>query len=346
MLEAAWYRPAWWIVLLLPLSWLFRFIAASRRAYYRLLPPAKNAVPVIVVGNISVGGTGKTPLILTLAQRLEQTGLRVGIVSRGYGATTHPPYPLVVDDQTPANVCGDEPFMLCRRLRCPVVVDPKRRRAVATLVEQQSCDVIISDDGLQHYAMARDIELVVIDGKRGFGNGHCLPAGPLREPISRLDTVDVVVVNGEDSGLPSSVRQRDLQAMTLEPEQFVAVSGDNGSKENKTQAIEDLLAEHGAEPVHAVAGIGNPQRFFDSLRLLGFDVIEHRFADHHAYTVADLDFADDYPVLMTEKDAVKCETFAQGSMKGRMWYLQVQAVCGEAVIERIVERLQTLKQLN
>ncbi|WP_369854404.1 tetraacyldisaccharide 4'-kinase [Candidatus Thalassolituus haligoni] len=298
-IEQHWYRSPIFNAWLLPLQWLFWLLVMSRRIFYALFPPAAVAVPVIVVGNISVGGTGKTPLIVWLANRARELNMRVGIVSRGYGGSAEH-YPLEVTQDTPADVCGDEPLLLFERLGCPVVVDPKRRRAVEYLADK--VDLVLSDDGLQHYAMPRVAELVIVDGKRGFGNGWLLPIGPLREPQTRLDSVDRVIVNGKD--------------FVLQPLAMInAVTAERA----------DLLTLDAGE-VHAVAGIGSPERFFGTLRQLGMTPIEHPFADHHPFTPEDLMFGDDKPVVMTEKDWVKCRSFVNKNC----WYLPVDAVPNRA----------------
>ncbi|WP_221798675.1 tetraacyldisaccharide 4'-kinase [Oceanobacter mangrovi] len=295
LIERNWYRPALYNLWLLPLNWLFVVVAVLRRIYYAVFPPKAVSVPVVVVGNINVGGTGKTPLITWLVERAMQLNMRVGVVSRGYGGKSEQ-YPLEVTADTDVSLCGDEPRLLANRTGCTVVVDPQRRRAVEYL--QGKVDIIFSDDGLQHYAMPRVAELVVVDGERRFGNGWTLPVGPLREPRARLQTVDAVLVNGEDFVLePLSLRRGD------------------------TNEQADLLALEGKK-VHAVAGIGHPARFFTTLRQLGMELIEHPFNDHHEFKPEDLDFGDGLPVVMTEKDWVKCRAFAAANS----WYLPVGAV--------------------
>lgn len=301
-----WYtdQPLTW--LLRPLSWLFRTVVYWRRlAYQRGWRRRWRArVPVIVVGNLTVGGTGKTPLTARLVELLRSDGYRPGIVSRGYGGqSTYWPRP-VLPESNPFEV-GDEPVLLARICRCPVVVGPDRAAAVRLLLEQHDCNVVLCDDGLQHYALARDIEIVVIDGERRFGNGHCLPAGPLREPMSRLQSVDFVVVNG------GSVAAGEY-AMTLVGQRAVNLEDDS---------ITCSLAAFSGVLVRAVAGIGNPERFFDFLRAHGIRLLALPFPDHHVYRAEDLAFADELPVLLTEKDAVKCPV----SAKERFWCVPVRA---------------------
>lgn len=254
-------------------------------------------VPVIVVGNISVGGTGKTPLVIELISQLRKAGYTPGVVSRGYGARPGC-YPYFVQSNSLPKEGGDEPCLIVRRTEVPLVIDPDRMAAAHALLERFPCDVLISDDGLQHYAMPRDIEIAVIDGRRGLGNGRCLPEGPLREPPERLSLVDWVVFNGApvaDMELPQL--RREAVVMQLVPGQLWPLGGE------AKRSSEDWAA---VRKVHAVAGIGHPQRFFDTLRTLGFDPVEHPFADHAPYKAGQLDFEPSLPVLMTEKDAVKC----------------------------------------
>lgn len=319
-LNRAWYGrpgPLWG---LLPLEYLYRGATALRRHLVRRERSA-DAPPVIVVGNITVGGTGKTPVVIALAQWLQREGFRPGIVSRGYGGRAAG-YPCEVTADTPADIAGDEACLMARRTGLPVVVSPRRREAVAQLAAHYRCDVVVSDDGLQHYAMARDMEVVVIDGGRGLGNGHCLPVGPLREPASRLRQVDVILVNGEaaaplpDGALPMRLRAGDL----------VALHG------GERRAVPQWRA---SKRVHAVAGIGHPQRFFATLAGLGFEVVAHPYPDHHRFSAADLTFSDELPVIMTEKDAVKCREFARPDW----WALRVDAELPAAFYTRLGESL-------
>ena len=262
-------------------------------------------VPVIVVGNLTVGGTGKTPLVVWLARWLRQSGYRPGIITRGYGGAARVWPQWVHPDSDPRDV-GDEPVLIARHAQCPVVADPDRARAAARL-DQYACDVIVSDDGLQHLRLARDIEILLIDGARRFGNGRCLPAGPLRESVARVRSVDVCLVHGAtDSG---------EWGMQLIPAGFYAVGLPNR---------DPIAADHFAgTQVHAVAGIGFPERFFKTLESLGLNIIRHPYPDHHAFERRELTFGDQRPVIMTEKDAVKCETLV--SSEQGYWYLAVQA---------------------
>lgn len=307
-LVRGWYQGSGWLRLLRPLEWLFRYLARRRRQGFLAhpervwLPP----VPLIVVGNITVGGTGKTPLVLFLVDWARRRGFRPGVISRGYGARP-PQYPFVVRPDSSAGEVGDEPLLIAARSDCPVVIDPDRPAAARHLLEHFDCDLIISDDGLQHYALGRHLEILVLDSERGLGNGRCLPEGPLREGVSRLDEVDLVVVNGQGDFCPPGAHR-----MELAPARLIAIDG------SRRCAPADWP---GGRRVHAIAGIGNPQRFFDTLRGLGFDPVPHSFADHHAYRSQDLRFDEALPILMTEKDAVKCRGLAPPDS----WYLTVEA---------------------
>lgn len=322
-IERAWYRGASWLALLAPLEALYRFVVARRRQAYRSgrRKVWQASVPVVVVGNLSVGGTGKSPLVAWLVRWLADNGWRPGIISRGYGGKAER-YPLAVSAQTPVDQCGDEPLMLAQQTGVPVVVDPDRPAAARCLIERSQCDILIADDGLQHYALGRALELVVVDGVRGFGNRHCLPRGPLREPLQRLTEVDALVGNG---GL-GSLSARDGEgvprfSMTLSPKAWRHLS--SGERHPVESAPFSLDA-----PVAAMAGIGHPQRFFDTLEALGVPYREHVFGDHHRFSAADLPAAPT-TVVMTAKDAVKCASFADE----RCWVLEVEATPDPAFID-------------
>jgi len=310
-LNRIWYEGAAGQGLLAPLSWLYGGMLALRATAATRVP-----CPVIVVGNLTVGGTGKTPMVAWLAWQLGALGRKVGIASRGYGAVG--PGARQVDPAANWHTFGDEPVLLQRRTGVPVVVDADRVAAARRLIEL-GADVILCDDGLQHLRLARDFELVVIDGARGLGNGRLLPAGPLREPAARLSRVDAVVINGEPKPglleqLSSLGAPRPL-FMRMVPSALEPVRGPQG---DQTLAGEDLwgrrLEDLRGVRVHAVAGIGNPERFFALLRSYGVDIIAHAFADHHAFTARDLELAGQWPILMTEKDAVRCAAFANERM--------------------------------
>jgi len=318
---AHWQNRGLRAILLLPLALLFLLAANLRRLAWRsgLLTAEKTGLPVIVVGNITAGGTGKTPLVLWLARFLAEQGRRPAIISRGYGASRTDPRQ-VPPEGIPADY-GDEPCLLARRAGCPVWVGADRAATVRALhAAHPAIDVVISDDGLQHYRLARNFEIAVIDSARGLGNGWPLPAGPLREPVARLATVDAVVVNGAQQNWPGAIRM-DLEGMTFrnlrDPHTTVPAAYFRGRR------------------VHAVAGIGNPQRFFEHLHRIGIECSEHPFPDHHPYVPADLQFAGEDDVVMTEKDAVKCVGFATATC----WVLAVDAVVEPELGAKILTRL-------
>jgi tetraacyldisaccharide 4'-kinase len=334
-LTAYWYREsAAGPSALQPLAWLYGSVVRARRSAYESgwLRSVKVGKPVVVVGNLTVGGTGKTPLVIYLAQQLTERGFTVGIVSRGFGARApgagegpHAPRP--VSTRSRWQEVGDEPLLLLHRAACPIIVGRDRVAAAGALVAQ-GIDVIIADDGLQHLALERDCEIVVIDGARGFGNGRVLPAGPLREPAARLSLADIVVVNGTPEH--ASLRQGVLPAGTLSMRlQLLPAQAVDG------RALSAPLESFQGVALHAVAGIGNPARFFGELRARGLTIIEHPFPDHHPFTAADLSFADELPVLMTEKDAVKCRSFASP----RLWYVPVAAVFSEPEARELLEQV-------
>lgn len=327
-LSRAWYRNPPWLRLLRPLSRLYGHVMRWRRRRF-LTDPASSYRPgalIVVVGNLTVGGTGKTPLTLALAQVLQKHGVALAIVSRGHGGRSGQ-YPLEVTPDMDAALCGDEPLIYARRAGCPVVVDPRRARGVQYLEHKYQPRLILSDDGLQHYALQRDVEIVVLDGQRGLGNGLLLPQGPLREEPARLDSADLLVSNG-DLLLPLPVTGKPLHTMQVQP----------GSLHNLvTGEVLDCAAFRARHPgkVHAVAGIGNPARFFSTLTQQGFAIISHVFMDHHRYQSRDIHFDDELPVLMTEKDAVKCGSFASE----RHWFLSVDAVLPPELLPALLELL-------
>ena len=332
--------PGWWYerrlvpVLwpLLPLSWLFAGLVALRRWLYRhgLLTASCLPVPVVVVGNLTAGGSGKTPLVLWIVRHLREAGWRPGIISRGHGGSAGSVHPVAADSQ-PA-VVGDEPLLLARRSGVPVFVGTDRVAAGhALLAAHPDCDVIVSDDGLQHYRLQRSLEVVVFDG-RGAGNGRLLPAGPLREPVQRLREADAVVWNGSrEHRIEELAAALPQVSMRLAGQRFVAVAG-----EARTCGADSLRGRR----LYAIAGIGDPRRFFAQLRALDLDFEEHPFPDHHRYRAADLSFAADGVLLMTEKDAVKCA----GLVPGEAWALPVEAVLSAGpgqpgLLEKILEKL-------
>jgi tetraacyldisaccharide 4'-kinase len=319
-LQDGWYgkrSPPRWAR---PLAALYGGVTAVRRGMYRRgwLRSERLPVPVIVVGNIVAGGAGKTPLTIALVEALRACGRKPGVVSRGYGGSARAP--MLLDAQPDPAVVGDEPALIRLRTGMPVAIGAKRAEA-ARLLLPEGVDVVIADDGLQHYALARDIEICVIDGTRRFGNGRLLPAGPLREPESRLRDVDFIVCNGGEAG------NREIP-MQLAVSNAVALADPSHVSP---------LAAFSGKRVHAIAGIGYPKRFFDALRALGLDVFEHPFPDHHRYMAADLAFGDGLSVLMTEKDAVKCRAFARADW----WSVPVTAELPPDFFDALEARVKT-----
>lgn len=325
-----WYGTQGAAVPMCILSAIYGWIIRLRRWLYSVgaLRSTHLPVPVVVIGNVTVGGTGKTPLALWLAAELARAGRRPGIVCRSYAALSNRAAE-VGRDANPA-LYGDEATLMARRASCPVWSGPKRAAtATEMLAAHPDVDVVLCDDGLQHYALHRDAEIVVVDAARGFGNGRLLPAGPLREPVDRLATAHAIVLNGE-SAMGNLPRGVPTYRMTLRGDLFVALA-------NSARTV--TARELAGGTIAAVAGIGNPDRFFDHLRSLGLEFRPHAFPDHHPFTAEDLQRLDAEWVLMTEKDAIKCARFADD----RMWMLPVRAEveCGllEAVLKRIESRM-------
>ena len=320
LLDAIWYGPPAWGRGLALLSLPYAAAVRVRRAAYRrgLRRSCRVGAPVVVVGNIAVGGTGKTPFVVWLVLCLRRHGYRPGVVCSGYrgAARARPQY--VREDSDPAAV-GDEAVLVAKRCGCPVAAGRDRVAAARSLVQGSGCDVVVADDGLQHYRLARDLEIAVLDGRRRHGNGRPLPAGPLREPVSRLESVDFVVAKGE--GAREGEYRMDLTGRTLRRVADGSVAID--------------AADLPAGPVHAVAGIGNPASFFGSLRGLGLRIVPHAFPDHHPFSAGDVEFPDERPVVMTEKDAVKCRGFAGK----RHWHLPVEAEVDPALEPALIARL-------
>ena len=323
-LQRLWYGPAWRSAPFWPLEGLFRMAVAARSAVYRsgLLERKSVAVPVVVVGNLTVGGTGKTPVAAWLAGQLRARGLRVGVVLRGYGGSDAGVAQRITADTDPERV-GDEAVLHARR-SAEVVVTGADRVAAARLAVEHGAEVIVCDDGLQHLRLARDCEIAVVDAVRGLGNGHLLPAGPLREPAKRLEGVDAVVIThrlgAPSAGLPAGSTPCFQARLRLGP----AVRITDGNRR--------ALGEFGDGRVHAIAGVGHPEAFFAALRAQGLDVEGRAFPDHASYGPADLDFAGPGPLLMTEKDAVKCTGFARGNW----WWVELELVMEPAEAEALL----------
>lgn len=322
----AWYQEQRWVRLLRPLSLLYRQVVVRRRQGFQRHPERvwHAPVPVIVVGNITVGGTGKTPMCIWLLEYLKGLGLRPGVISRGYGAVPES-FPWLLDpDRDDPTAVGDEPLLIARRCGVPVVIDPDRPQAARHLLAQAEVDVIISDDGLQHYALGRDLEILMIDAVRGLGNGRCLPEGPLREPAERTETVDLIVHNGAATDVAPAY------AMTLQPVALVNLrSGERVAPQYWSASSQ----------VSAAAGIGNPERFFLTLEQLSFEVDRHVFADHARYSIDSFAACDPgRPLIMTEKDAIKCSGFARSNW----WYLSIEASLSDAFASALQQRLAEL----
>lgn len=336
VLPRAWYRkhhPLGYA--LAPLARLFCLAVSARRFAYRnrLVATHHPGVPVIVVGNITAGGTGKTPLIIWLANFLRAHHFRPAIIVRGYGGKADH-WPQEVRADTDPYLVGDEAVLLARRSACRVMAAPDRVAGARALVARADCNLILSDDGLQHYALERDLEIAVTDGVLGHGNGRCLPAGPLREPVSRLATVDFVIEHLPFHGHGGPEQRPGGDATGAGTEWTMRlIPGD--PRDVASGRVTRPLDSFGASPVHAVCGIGHPERFFRTLRQLGLDIRPHAFPDHHAFLPRDLAFEDGLPILMTEKDAVKCHGFAGPGH----WYLPVEAEPDPAFGPRLLRAL-------
>ena len=331
-----WYcsNKTWLSSLLLPLSYGFQWIVKERRKY-QARHQYKSRVPIIVIGNIVLGGTGKTPVVEAICKFLHERSYIPAIVSRGVGGSCQN-YPLLINENTTPFISGDEPYMLYQKLKgcIPIIIDSNRVRAI-TYIEDNfpEINIIISDDGLQHYRMARSIEIIVVDGARGFGNGLCLPAGPLREPITRLSQVDVVIING----FSNYMFQCHNYYINLIPKYLVNL------KTQEKKPIDYLINGHYSSHVHGVAAIGNPDRFFTALSVIGYQVIAHSFRDHHRYRFSDFKFNNpNVPIVMTHKDAVKCQRFAQA----HWWYLKVYASIENSFFDFLIHKLNNKASIN
>ncbi|MEW5056438.1 tetraacyldisaccharide 4'-kinase [Cycloclasticus sp. 46_83_sub15_T18] len=307
--DSMWYGKRVVALLFVPLSWLFAVVIKLRVYLYKkgYLKSTRLSVPVIIVGNITVGGTGKTPLVIWLAELLKKAGYSPGVISRGYGGIASS-WPQQVRADSDARVVGDEAKILAARTNCPVAVGPVRADSAQALIDHHGCNIIISDDGLQHYALQRDIEIVLVDGERRQGNGYLLPAGPLREPVSRLQTADLIVCNGLANNNEFPLRVEGDRAVNI-------------LDASKSRA----LSEFSQQSCHALAGLGNPSRFFAHLKKFGLRFDSNIFPDHYKYSQQDISFDDDKTVLMTEKDAVKCSTIASD----KHWYVPIKAAMSE-----------------
>jgi len=334
-LERAWHKRAGWLILLWPVSVLFQALTKIRRAVQQSKKrPADLTAPLIVIGNISLGGTGKTPLLITLSQELQKQGFKPGIISRGYGGDSSS-YPLAVDADSDVRQSGDEAFLIAEKTGCPVYVDPDRCAALHALLHNEDVDVVLSDDGLQHYKLYRDLEIVVVDGQRLFSNGFCMPAGPLRESMARLKEVQHIVVNGE----PAREIPQLATASTMQLQPRTLVNLVSGEKRPFAGAPFNMGSK-----LQAVSALGNPQRFYALLERLPYQLETFSFPDHHNFTAADfkLQGIDAHqPVVMTEKDAVKCRQFA----KNNFWYLSVEVNLESQFVERLIEDIRRVSTL-
>lgn len=310
-------------IILLPLAGFYCLISTVRKKLYKLsvLKSYKAPFPVIVIGNITVGGTGKTPLIIELVKQLQARGRKPCVISRGYGGNAST-WPQLVNAESFAETVGDEPQLIFQITGCPVVVGPNRKEDIELLIKLFDCDIVLSDDGLQHYALQRDIEISVVDAQRQFGNGFCLPSGPLRENVSRLKQVDMVLLNGGSDKEVSFV---------MRPNECVSVG------EGEVDYLG--LSDFSGKTVHAIAGIGNPDRFFQMLITYNINVISHSFDDHYMYKQNDLNFNDDFPVLMTAKDAIKCINFKLSNH----WSVPVEIKLSESAQQQMNQILDSLE---
>lgn len=358
-----WYETSGDHWLWSPLSKLYRKAAVKKRltsSYGHALENYHNQQhhhypPVLVVGNITVGGTGKTPLVIFLIEHLRAQGYSVGVLSRGYGGDSDR-YPLLLDNDCSPQEAGDEPFMIFERTGVCLVVDPDRMRGLAKLAQHADLDVVISDDGLQHYKLPRQYEIAVIDGERGVGNGHCLPAGPLREPVSRLQTVDAIVVNGAPSDDLQQILKQQIAAaqapemagedscrdsgparlnMTLKPQTFIDLHGQPAD----LTAMATRFANDADRPI-ALCAIGNPQRFFSTLESLDIQADTHIFPDHHAFTPSDLEPFLGRALIMTEKDAIKIRRILPPQRRGDAYFLAINAELDEDLVGVIMARIR------
>jgi len=335
-------------IILAPVSLLFCLLVFVRRLGYRLglLSSVSVNIPVIVVGNIYIGGSGKTPFVIWLVQQLKQAGYKPAVVSRGYGALDEKhsavSWPRRVSLDEDVQLFGDEPYIIHQSTQCPVVVDPLRKRALKKIAQDTDCDVIISDDGLQHYAMSRFIEINISDARRLYGNGLCLPAGPLRETQARLTSVDYIIYN-MSRGLASEPKSKQIIEKFPEKTFFMdyelLLMRPLSGQAEQSMTLNDFTGKI----VHAVAGIGDPGQFFTLLNNHGLTIIEHPFSDHYRYNKEDLVFDEPYPIIMTEKDAVKCQSFSLADA----WYLPVKANIDNGLLSKITEQLKTYQaELN
>lgn len=350
----AWQRRAIWLWLLLPISWLYGLVIMLRRQAYKLglLSSYRAPVPVMVIGNISVGGSGKTPLIITLVNYLQGKGIKVGVISRGYGGDTSQ-MPALVDTTSLPHVVGDEPCLIVHSTGVTMAVCPSRQQAIRTVLDANpDIKLIIADDGLQHYALQRDIEWIVVDAARGFGNKQLLPTGFLREPMSRLKGATVISHEKPDTNAINGHKQETSKHLTM----YLQADGLQRlwSLSSTESQLDSVAMPVNGSQVHAVSGIGYPQRFFDTLEALGFDVMGHPYPDHYEFKLDELLQYQDHPIVMTSKDAVKIRALLSaqmatpvsndtyGALVSRLWILPVTAVLSDDCYDTLEQQMQTL----
>ena len=353
----AWQRQAAWLWLLLPVSWLYGLITVMRRQAYKtgMLSSYRAPIPVMVIGNISVGGSGKTPLIIALVKHLQDKGVKVGVISRGYGGDTSQ-MPTLVDNASLPNVVGDEPCLIVNMTGAAMAVCPNREQAITTLLQTHpDLQLIIADDGLQHYALQRDIEWIVVDAARGFGNKQLLPTGFLREPISRLKEASVIY---HESPKTASARDNNCYGHEHSTHRLIMRLEANNMQRLWQPELFDAQLNYDVpkkgSKVHAVSGIGYPQRFFNTLASLGFKVIGHPYPDHHDFNLAELLQYDDHPIVVTTKDAVKIKalllkhtaeqalTNEYQALVDRLWVLPVTAILSDNCYAHLHQQLKHL----
>src|SRR3990167_2710047 len=317
-----WYKKNILSYLLLPFSFMYLLIISVRKYFYQLhiLKKIKMSIPVIIIGNFTVGGTGKTPFLISLANALKQLHFKPGIITRGYRGKSAE-WPIIVDQNTDPTLAGDEAVLIAKKTLLPVVAGPNRIQDVKKILEKFSCDVIISDDGLQHTRLMRDVEIAMIDDQRGFGNGFLLPAGPLREPSTRLDSVDFVVVNNGNCDDPWHTE--------FVIDEFVNLK-------NPHQKLN--LTEIASQKIYAIAGIGNPDNFFNALRRCYLNIVPVAFPDHHDFQYADINFEKDAIILMTEKDAIKCKKFADERHFAACGHAEIEKKLIEKIVQKLLRR--------
>ncbi len=306
-INSLWYRKkiARYLYCLYPLTLIFYIIIHIRKLIYKLIATSIKK-PIIIVGNLNLGGGGKTPVVIYLAKMLQQKNYKVGIISRGYKSQHKKKYFIVKKNSHPS-LTGDEALLIKQKTLCPVVISKNRVLAAKKLIENYTVDVIISDDGLQHYLLFRNIEIIVVDGKKKFGNSQLLPLGPLREPLSRLHKADFVFSNNQN--ILNIIKNKYKQNNTYLLLQNLVYCYNKDQHRKK-------LSEFKNKTVHAVAGIANPENFFQQLQIFGINIIKHAFADHYNYKNDDLDFNDNLDILLTEKDAIKCK------LKNNFWIVK------------------------